>query len=223
MIDSRAIINYGYHRGPVLGIGDPLDAEAVMMIGMHSASGSTGFLAHTLTSRISSLIVNGHLMSEVELFAASLAPYGVRPIFFSGCPIACEQAKTAIKGIHTYSIDKSRGIRALSVKSWRESLALTAIEALQTARTTPYTPSGPFTAVVDWREGENAAKRLSLRWDLPCKGSKIIIKTHTIHELYLSLVRLCYLTPIKEKFFPLSLFIYRLIGKAGLFWVRRSI
>jgi hypothetical protein len=57
-----------------------------MMIGMHAAAGTTGFLAHTLTSRLSSLTVNGRPMAEVELFSASLAPFGIPPLFFSGCP-----------------------------------------------------------------------------------------------------------------------------------------
>ena len=109
MIDSRARVVQGYKIGPVPGIGDPGSAEAVLFLGMHAASGSNGFMAHTLTSRIRRLEVNGELLPEVYLFAGSLAPYGVRPIFFSGCPVACDQARTTIPGIHTYSIDKSVG------------------------------------------------------------------------------------------------------------------
>ena len=52
MIDGRARIVCGYHQGPVPGLGDPGEADAVMMIGMHAAAGTGGFLAHTLTSRL---------------------------------------------------------------------------------------------------------------------------------------------------------------------------
>jgi hypothetical protein len=52
MIDSRARVVQGYKVGPVPGIGDPGSAEAVIFLGMHAASGSNGFMAHTLTSRI---------------------------------------------------------------------------------------------------------------------------------------------------------------------------
>ncbi len=93
LIDSRARVLSGYRHGHVPGIGDPGDAQAVMFLGMHAASGTDGFLAHTLTSRIERLEVNGKALAEVELFSASLAPYGVRPIFFSGCPIACSQGQ----------------------------------------------------------------------------------------------------------------------------------
>jgi D-aminopeptidase len=86
MIDRRARIVCGYRRGAVPGLGDPEDADALMMIGMHAASDTDGFLAHTLTSRLASLKVNGRPLAEVELFAAALAPYGIPTIFFSGCP-----------------------------------------------------------------------------------------------------------------------------------------
>ncbi len=67
MIDSRARITCGYHQGPVPGLGDPGDADAAMMIGMHAAAGTAGFLAHTLTSRLASLTVAGRPLAEVEL------------------------------------------------------------------------------------------------------------------------------------------------------------
>jgi D-amino peptidase len=57
-IDDRAAVVCGYRRGPVPGIGDPGSAQALMMVGMHAASGTDGFLAHTFTSRIASLRVS---------------------------------------------------------------------------------------------------------------------------------------------------------------------
>jgi D-amino peptidase len=47
VIDSRATIISGYRRGPITGMGNPNHAQAVMFLGMHAASGSQGFLAHT--------------------------------------------------------------------------------------------------------------------------------------------------------------------------------
>ncbi|MEN8751502.1 MAG: M55 family metallopeptidase, partial [Desulfobacterales bacterium] len=133
MIDARARVVQGYKVGPVPGIGDPGSAEAVIFLGMHAASGSNGFMAHTLTSRIRRLEVNGELLPEVYLFAGSVAPYGVRPIFFSGCPVACDQARDTISGIHTYSIDKSVGRQEFAVEPWRQGLARAATSALHDA------------------------------------------------------------------------------------------
>ena len=130
MIDPRARISCGYHHGPVPGVGDPGDADAVMMIGMHAASGTPGFLPHTLTSRLASVRVNGRPLAEVELFSSSLAPFGIRPIFFSGCEVACVQARERIPGIHTVAIDKQIPPEILDSKRWRQELARGAVKAL---------------------------------------------------------------------------------------------
>ena len=89
-IDGRADVIQGYRKGPVPGIGDPGGAEGIFFLGMHAASGTDGFLAHTLTSCIDRLEVNGKPLAEVELFSASLSPFGLKPLFFSGCPVACD-------------------------------------------------------------------------------------------------------------------------------------
>ncbi|PKL74466.1 MAG: hypothetical protein CVV27_20355, partial [Candidatus Melainabacteria bacterium HGW-Melainabacteria-1] len=123
MVPEPARIVSGYKAGPVPGIGDPGAARAALFIGMHASSGSGGFLAHTLTSRIARLEVNGRLMSEVELFSASLAPYGIRPLFFSGCPTACREARDAIPGIETFPIDKEKDSRSFNPVEWRRGLA----------------------------------------------------------------------------------------------------
>ena len=82
LIDSRAQIVSGYRSGPVPGLGDPTNAQAVMFLGMHAAAGTEGFMAHTLTSRIMWLEVNKKPLAEVELFSASLAPQSDRNLSF---------------------------------------------------------------------------------------------------------------------------------------------
>ena len=159
LIDSRATIISGYRRGPITGIGNPNDAQAVMFLGMHAASGSDGFLAHTLTSRIARLEVNHRLLSEIELFAASLAPWGIRPIFFSGCPVACEQAGAVIENINCFPIDKSCGSENFDFDTWRSALAQAAVKSLSNRKTTPYMPVGPFDAQVTMRDGRSGSRQ----------------------------------------------------------------
>ncbi|MBU2550030.1 MAG: M55 family metallopeptidase, partial [Proteobacteria bacterium] len=108
-IDSRAEWIPGYRQGPVPGLGEPGRAQGIVFLGLHAASGTDGFLAHTMTSRLKDLKVNGRILTEAELFSASLAPYGLRPLFFSGCPTACSQAEAALPGLQTLAIDKSGG------------------------------------------------------------------------------------------------------------------
>ena len=223
LIDLRARVLSGYRRGPVPGIGDPGDAEAVMFLGMHAASGTQGFLSHTLTSRIERLEVNGRPIAEVELFSASLAPYGVRPIFFSGCPIACAQAAEAITGIDVYPIDKTIGPQGFDADSWRAGLASAAVAALDNATIEPYVPEGPFTAVITMRDGEKSAQRIARRWGFNHEGAQIFLEASEIHRLYDDFIRLCYLTPLIEKVIPFTLFWYRLKGRIGLEVVRRQL
>jgi D-aminopeptidase len=222
MIDFRAQLVQGYKVGPVPGIGNPRSAEAVLFLGMHAASGSNGFLAHTLTSRIRRLEVNGELLPEVYLFAGSVAPYGVRPIFLSGCPVACGQARNAIPGLHTYSIDKSVGRQEFAVEPWRQGLARAAISALRDAQTVPFEPPGPFHTRVTLREGEPAARKLAARWGFHRQGADIVLHHTRLCDLYLDLIRICYLTPTAERVLPLAVAASNLRGRAGLTWLRHQ-
>jgi D-amino peptidase len=223
LIDSRITIGAGYDRSPIPGIGDPGNARAVVFLGMHAASGTNGFLSHTLTSRIESLMVNGKPLAEVELFSASLAPWGIKPIFFSGCPTACQQAQQAIPNINVYPIEKSMGAENFNVADWRAGLARSAAESLGNDSTAPYTPVGPFNATIQMRDGKKAARRMSKRWGFARRDNQIFINTEDIHSLYLNLIRLCYLTPMIERISPVSLLIYNLWGRAGQVWVRRKL
>ena len=221
LIDPRARVVSGYRHGPVPGIGDPGSAETALFLGMHAPSGSSGFLAHTLTSRIQRLEVDGKIVSEVELFSASLAPYGVRPIFFSGCPVACTQAQEVIKGIECYPIDKTQGQQGFDVDAWRAGLKSAAIQSLDNATTEPYLPKGPFKAVVTMRDGEKPAQKIARRWGFDCEGARILLEASDFNELYRDLIKLCYLTPLIEKIVPIALLWYRLQGYIGLAMVRR--
>ena len=223
LIDARARIVCGYHQGPVPGLGDPKDADAVMMIGMHAASGTGGFLAHTLTSRLATLTVNGRPLAEVELFAASLAAYGIPAVFFSGCPVACAQAKARIAGIHTLSIDKSVPPEALDASQWRSNLARAAVESLTKACVEPYRPVGPFHAEITIRDGAAAAAKMADPWGFKRSGAIVRIDAPDMDSLYRSLIRLCYLSSLAEKILPYSLTLFNLVGRLGRWWVRRQL
>ena len=223
LIDARAVILHGYHTGPVPGIGDPGDAEAAMFLGMHAASGTAGFLAHTLTSRIEKLEINGEPLPEIKLFASSLAIRDIRPIFFSGCPVACQQARESIPDISVYPIDKSVGQSRFNITDWRSGLQQAAVKALANNRTAPYMPPGPMKVVVKMQAGAATAKKIAGRWGLTCRGDQIVINADNIHEVYVHLIKICYLTPAIEKTMPIGLWIYNFWGRLGLTWVRRQI
>jgi D-aminopeptidase len=222
-IDPRATLKSGYRRRPVPGIGNPGDAEALMLLGMHAASGTGGFLAHTMTSRIARLEVNGKPLPEMALFSASVAPFGLRPIFFSGCPVACGQAAEAVDNITCWPIDKISGPSGFQPSSWRSGLALAASASINNMDTRPYFPKGPFNVRITLREGKSAAEKIRRRWHFRQEGGNLFFETSDFQTLYMNLIRLCYLTPLVERMLPISLFLYDLLGRMGRQWVRRRL
>ena len=103
--------------------------------------------------------------------------------------------------------------------SWRSGLAKAAVAALENNFTVPYRPEGPFRALVKMRDGEMVARKIAHRWKLDCRQDEILINTGDMHELFMHLIRICYLTPLVEKMLPLSLAAYNLWGRFGLAWI----
>jgi hypothetical protein len=147
----------------------------------------------------------------------------VRPIFFSGCPVACDQAQATIPGIQTYSIDKSAGRQEFAVEPWRQGLARAATSALYDTQAVPFEPPGPFHIRLTLRKGEPAAKKLAARWGFHRQGADIILHHARLGDLYLDLIRICYLTPMAERVLPLAVAASNLRGSAGLAWLRHQI
>jgi D-amino peptidase len=210
----------GYIGGPVAGFGSPSDADAVIYMGMHSSSGSNGFLAHTLTSRIAKMLVNGKETSELELFSSALYSYGMKPLFFSGCPVACKEAEATIPGMITYPIDK---FNDYDPAIWRKGLAEKAVASLKKATAQPFTLQGPFEIELVMRDGEKAAKKWASTWNLEHRGESIFFSARDGDELWMSLAQTAFLTPLLLKILPVSLFLYNIVGRAGLQWVRRKV
>jgi D-aminopeptidase len=222
LIDNRVNLVHGYKAGPVPGIGDPYGAEALLMIGMHASSGSGGFLAHTMTSRISFLEVNGKAVSEAELFSSSLYSYGIVPIFFSGCPVACAEAEKSLPGINSYPAEK-KNFKTFDKDKWRKGLASFAVSALKNNKVSPFILNGPFKASVKMRDGKDEARKLAQRWNFLFEDDKIFIENDTFDLLYYNLIRLCYLYPAAEKFLRAVLPVYNIYGRYGLYRLRKRI
>jgi D-amino peptidase len=218
MIDPRAEIISGYRSGCIPGIGDLYGVDAVLYIGMHAASGSGGFLAHTMTSRIAKITAKKKIISEFDLFTAALAQSGIRPIFFSGCPIACGQAKSSVKGIQIFSIDKTD--TGFDAAEWRKRLAQKAAASLANCRTSPRNPEGPFEIDVEMKFNKDAAG-ISRQWKLKRSGSRIYFSAVDYLDLFNTLIKISYLSPLTEKIVPFGLPLYNLFGKIAIVWARR--
>ena len=135
--------------------------------------------------------------------------------------MACKQAKARIHNISVFPIDKSVGQQQFDVATWRSGLQQAAVKALANNLTAPYEPEGPMRVVVKMRAGSIAARKIARRWGLDRRDDHIVIDAADIHDVYMHLIRICYLTPTLEKTLPLGLRIYNLWGRIGLAWVRR--
>jgi len=223
LLDPRARVDNGYAHGPIPGMGDPGRSEIAMFLGLHAASGTRGFLPHTMTSRLAEVRVNGRLLPEVALFASLLAPYNIRPVFFSGCPIACQQARNEVPQITTFEIDKTGGPDGFDATTWRHRLAQSAVGALTNCNTRPLEGRGPLEVKVVFRDGAPTAKKMAHRWRLQCQGDAVHFIADDLPALFDTLSRICYLVPVLLPLLPLALPLYNLKGRAGLAWVRHRL
>jgi hypothetical protein len=73
------------------------------------------------------------------------------------------------------------------------------------------------------RDGEALAARLAHRWKFDQTGAQIRIRSGSFRQLYMDLIRLCYLTPAIEKALPLALAAFNLKGRIGIIRARRRL
>lgn len=222
LIDKRAVLRQGYVSGPIPGIGSPEDTETVMFLGMHAPSGSPGFLPHTLTSRIARLEVNDFLLSEAQMLASLLSPYGIAPVFFSGCSEACKDITSKLKNIVTVTIDKKHD-SPCDTRSLRLTLAESAVKAINNIHAAPYVIDGPLSARVTMRDGEKAARLIADRWNLSHHEATLYLETPDMESLYSILVKICYLTPCIERHIGPALAVYNAYGWCALHVARHIV
>jgi len=225
-LDRRAVLRQGYKAGPVPGIGCPPPVDTLAMIGFHAASGTGGFLPHTLTSRFAHVYINGRILCEAELFAGALnAPsrQHLRTRLFSGCPVACKQAATALPGIQTYEIPKLRsGLtpeeNPSAAEVWRAGLARAARASLESPGAELPSWNGPFRIEVEMRDGETAAKTAARRWNLDHSGKTVMFTVLNRLDLFRRLSDIAYMQPWMKPAVQLLLRLADMRGRRALSW-----
>ncbi len=224
MLIDGVELDQGYKSGPAIGIGAVRGYDLLMMVGLHAASGTPGFLPHTLTSKVAAIEVNDHPLCEAELFASSVAEFGLRPAFFSGCQEACAQAAWIIPGLAVCEVEKPL---IEPVTQIRKRLAEKAAEALTTFNSDPnrlpqpYLPAGPFDARITMRDGAAEAQKLRKRWSLHGSDEMIEFSAPDMNALYWQLIRIVYLTPTICRHLEISLRAANLAGKIAHLWAHR--
>ncbi|MEN9238392.1 MAG: M55 family metallopeptidase [Thermostichus sp. DG_1_6_bins_120] len=84
--------------------------DALILIGYHSPAGSgANPLAHTYTTEVNQIRLNGQRISEFHLVSFTAAYEGVPVVFLSGDADLCAEAKTYDPAIQTVNTHKGRG------------------------------------------------------------------------------------------------------------------
>ena len=222
MIDPRAKLIQGIKMGDIVGMGNVKGHDTALFIGMHSSGGSKGFLAHTLTSRYSSMKLNDRLLPEIELFAGMLSLFGIKPLFFSGCPVACAEASSLIPGIQTYEADKLSSKKTFEPVSWRQGL-YESVKAAMTVEAPDYKPlAGEYRVELTMRDGVDAAHQIGKAWKLDHAGNTIRFTAQSLEECYTRLMLISYLKPYLEPIAPAALGAYNAYARMGLDWARKK-
>lgn len=104
-----------------------LDAgfEGALYTGYHSKAGDEGnLLAHSFTTRVSRLLLNGEVVSEFTLNALCAARYGVPSCFIAGDVGICADARALVSGIGTVETLQGFGSasRSLSPAGARDAI-----------------------------------------------------------------------------------------------------
>lgn len=219
LIIPQVKVIQGYFIKPIPGIGDHFNSNKLLMTGMHAASGTKGFIPHTLTSRFGEIIVNGKITTEAELFASSTYKYNISPIFLSGCPDACIQAKNVIPNLETFSISKPL---TSSVEDIREKLSIAAVKAINNDVAVPFIMESPYSVKIKMRDGNKVANRLRKLWHLSGKGDIVEFHANNFEKLYRQLINLAYLHPIIRNKTQLALNAFNIWGRISLEWARHK-
>lgn len=108
----------GHPDGMMFGLS--ADFAAALYTGYHSKAGTeTNPLAHTTTTRVSRLLLNGEVASEFTMNALCAGRYGVPSAFLSGDAGICADAGALVPGIATVTTLEGIGRAAASISPAR--------------------------------------------------------------------------------------------------------
>lgn len=196
-LDKRIKLVSGYYLRPVIGFGNLYRADFVLFVGLHASGGNEqGFLAHTLTSRIAQILINGQRVSEAELFASILSLYKVPVAFFSGCPAACQEVSAKMPWVITYPVFKDLSLyqdkkkRNAYMDKLRKGLGEKVKEINNPAKLPLFSLLPPFDCQVIFQEEKEARRRNP--WGFIQQGKVIKFQAHQFLEMYQNLLKIAY-------------------------------
>ena len=142
----------GHPDSMMFGIGS--DFAAAIYTGYHAKAGSEANpLAHTTTTRVSRVLLNGKVASEFTFNALCAARYKVPSAFLAGDAEICADARAFVPNIETVATLEGFGRASLSISPAQAREAIfngvkTALEGVS-SRTVP-TVDGPYEITVEF-------------------------------------------------------------------------
>ena len=217
-LDRRAKLVSGYYVRPAMGYGKLYGADFALFVGLHASGGNeSGFLSHTLTSRIAEVRVNGQRICETELFATVLSAFHVPVCFFSGCPVACQEVTEKMGWVITYAIPKEMEIyrdekkRRDYIAGMREGLR-NKIKGISDPKAQPlFAMKPPFDCQVIFH-GEVEARRMN-PWGFSQQGETIYFYAEQFLDFYHTLLKIAYFPKLAYQLRSLVLPIIRVVWK----------
>lgn len=217
-LDKRAKLVSGYYIRPAVGYGKLYGADFALFVGLHASGGNeSGFLPHTLTSRIAEILVNGKRVCEAELFATALSSFQVPVCFFSGCPAACQEVAQKMDWVVTYPIAKEPEIygderkRQAYIAQKREGLREKIREISHPKAMPLFAMKPPFDCQVIFGE-ETEARRMN-PWGFSQEGKIIRFRAEQFLELYQNLLKIAYFPKLAYQMRSLVLPLTRVVWK----------
>src|SRR5262245_33742976 len=116
-LDPRArLISHSFKR---YGMMEGLDESfaAIIFVGYHAKADSPhGLFAHTGSSVIRALQINGRSVGEGGMNAALAAWYGVPVVAVSGDDVAVAEVKSSVSGVQAVAVKRAINLRAVELK-----------------------------------------------------------------------------------------------------------
>jgi D-amino peptidase len=216
-LDPRIKLVSGYYTGPALGYGNLHGADFALFVGLHASGGNEkGFLAHTLTSRIAEIRVNGSRICETELFAPVLSEFHVPVVFFSGCPAACREVSEKMNWMVTCEVPKDPEIhkdgkrRQEYIIEKRKELKAKVREIVNPTQK-PLFRMHPLSECRVVFQEEAEARRNP--WGFPREGRTLHFEAGRFLDLYENLLKIAYFPKLAYRCRSVVLPLTRLIWK----------
>ncbi len=208
----KVINGYSAGRTFPLAINPEEKNAAAVLWGMHAPASSGGFIAHTVSSRVKSLKINGKDFSETQLLVELLAENGIPVIMVQGDSVLAEMMQKDYPDIPFVDFNRNADLYSVRKEIIEKALSLDFNFTVKKRF-----PADIFRLELDIAEG----RKISKRWKTGYVDGKIISEMTNFTEMFGYLVCFVFLRPFIAKAPGFFMFFYNLYNRI-LNYLRRK-